>query len=68
MLKLEARPQPSRLMSYASPLLALAVTVVIGTVLFVLLGKDPLRGLQIFFVEPLKSAYALAELRSRRRR
>ena len=62
MLKLEARPQLSRTMSYASPLLALAITVVIGTGMFVLLGKDPLRGLQIFFVEPLSSAYALSEL------
>jgi len=62
MLKLEARPQPSRLMSLASPLLALALTVLIGVVLFMLLGKDPLRGLQMFFVEPVKSLYALSEL------
>ena len=33
---------------------ALAITVVIGVALFALLGKDPLRGLQLFFVEPLK--------------
>jgi simple sugar transport system permease protein len=62
MLKLEARPQPSKWMSLASPLLALAFTVVIGVLLFVLLGKDPLRGLQMFFVEPVKSLYALSEL------
>ena len=62
MLKLEARPEPSRLMSVASPLLALAITVVIGTCLFLLLGKDPLRGLYIFFIEPAKSLYALTEL------
>ncbi len=62
MLRLEARPQPSKWMSLASPLLALALTVVIGVVLFVLLGKDPLRGLQVFFVEPVKSLYALSEL------
>lgn len=62
MLKLEARPEQSRLMSVMSPLLALAITVVIGTILFVLLGKDPMRGLYIFFVEPLKSVYALTEL------
>ena len=62
MLKLEARPEQSRLMSIASPLLALAITVVIGTILFVLLGKDPLRGLAVFFVEPLKSVYALTEI------
>ncbi len=62
MLRLEARPQPSKLMSLASPLLALALTVVIGVILFMLLGKDPLRGLQVFFVEPVKSLYALSEL------
>ncbi|MBL8334060.1 MAG: ABC transporter permease, partial [Rubrivivax sp.] len=62
MLKLEARPQPSKLMSLASPLLALAITVVIGVILFVALGKDPVRGLQVFFVEPVKSLYALSEL------
>jgi simple sugar transport system permease protein len=62
MLKLEARPAPSRVMSVASPLLALALTVLIGVVLFMLLGKDPLRGLQAFLVDPLKSRYALSEL------
>jgi simple sugar transport system permease protein len=49
-------------MSVMSPVLALAITVVIGTVLFLMLGKDPMRGLYVFFVEPLKSVYALTEL------
>ncbi|MDP3222706.1 MAG: ABC transporter permease [Rubrivivax sp.] len=62
MIKLEARPQPSKLMSTASPLLALAVTVVIGVLLFVMLGKDPVRGLQVFFVEPVKNLYQISEL------
>ena len=62
MLKLEARPEPSRAMSLLSPLIALAITVVIGTCLFLLLGKDPLRGLAVFFVEPVRSVYALTEL------
>ena len=62
MLKLEARPQPSKLMAIASPLLALAITVVLGVLLFIALGKDPVRGLQVFFYEPVKSGYALSEL------
>ena len=61
-LKLEARPQPSQAWSYGSPLLALLCTVVIGVVLFVLLGKDPVRGLQVFFWDPIKTGYALGEL------
>ena len=62
MLRLESRPQASKVWSYASPLLALVVTVVIGVILFAALGKDPWRGLQMFFWEPLKSSYALGEL------
>jgi len=59
MLKLEARPQPSQAMAIASPLIALAITVLLGVLLFVALGKDPLRGLQMFFVEPVRSGVAL---------
>jgi len=52
MLKLELRPQPSVLWRYASPMLALCLTVLLGIGLFLLLGKDPLRGLQMFFGSP----------------
>ena len=62
MLRLEARAQPSRAMSLASPLIALAVTVVIGIGLFALLGKDPVKGLGMFFVEPIRSGYAWSEI------
>ncbi|MDH4376000.1 MAG: ABC transporter permease [Ramlibacter sp.] len=62
MLKLELRPQASPVWSVASPLLALAITVVLGSLLFIALGKDPVRGLQMFFWEPIKSNYALGEL------
>ena len=62
MFKLEARPQPSKLLSMTSPVLALALTVLIGIGLFIVLGKDPVKGLAVFFVEPVKSLYALSEL------
>ncbi len=62
MLKLEPRPQASQFWSLASPLLALAITVVIGVLLFMALGKDPVKGLQVFFWEPIRSPYALGEL------
>ncbi len=62
MLKLEARPQPSPAWTYGSPVLALAVTVLIGVLLFVALGKDPVAGLRVFFWDPIKSPYALGEL------
>ena len=52
---------------FASPLLnpvilALLLTVVIGVVMFVALGKNPLRGLEMFFWLPISSGYAVGEL------
>jgi len=61
-LSVEARPQPSAAMSVISPLLALALTVAIAALLFWLLGRDPARGLGVFFVEPLSTRYSLAEV------
>jgi general nucleoside transport system permease protein len=62
MLKLEPRAEVSRFWTFASPVLALLLTVIIGVILFAALGKDPVRGLQVFFWEPIKSSYALGEL------
>jgi simple sugar transport system permease protein len=62
MLRLEARAQTSALWRYGSPVLAVLITVVLGVGLFVSLGKDPLRGLQMFFWEPISSVYAWSEL------
>jgi general nucleoside transport system permease protein len=62
MLRLEARPQPSKLMSLLSPLLALALTALIAALLFLALGKDPVRGLSMFFVEPFSSVRQISEV------
>ncbi len=43
-------------------MLALVCTVIIGVILFMVLDKDPVRGLQVFFWEPIRSSYALGEL------
>jgi simple sugar transport system permease protein len=62
MLKLEARPQPSQLMSLLSPVLALVLTALIAALLFLALGKDPVKGLAIFFVEPFSNARQISEV------
>ncbi|WP_219118008.1 ABC transporter permease [Janthinobacterium sp. UMAB-56] len=61
-LRLEARPTPSRLMSWLSPVLAVLLTVLCGALLFLALGHDPLAGLAVFFVEPLRDAHGWSEL------
>ena len=62
MIRLEPRAAPSRLMSVLSPVAALAVTVAIAFALFAALGKDPVRGLEVFLVEPLRGVRELTEL------
>jgi general nucleoside transport system permease protein len=62
MISLEARPIASKFWSMASPLLAILITVAVGALIFAAMGKDPVRGLAVFFWEPIKSTYALSEL------
>jgi simple sugar transport system permease protein len=49
-------------MLYGSPLLALALTMLSFVVLFALLHKDALQGLELFFLKPLEGWRALGEL------
>jgi general nucleoside transport system permease protein len=62
MLKLEARAQPSRLMALASPVIALLLTALLAAAMFAALGKDPVRGLSVFFFEPLNGQRQVAEV------
>jgi len=62
MLRLEARPAPSRFFAWASPLLSLAITIVVATVLFMALGKDPVKSLSVFLIEPFNGMRSLTEL------
>lgn len=62
MLKLEKRPAPSALMSWMSPVLAVLLTVVCGVILFIALGKDPVTGLAVFFIEPIKNLHGWSEV------
>lgn len=60
--RIEPRPEPSRTMRLLSPLLAVALMVVCGLVLFKVLGKDPLQGFKVFFLQPMADRYGIAEL------
>ena len=62
MFSLEQRPTPSKLMGILSPVLAVLLTVLCGAVMFIALGKDPLAGLAVFFVEPVRDLQGLSEL------
>ncbi|WP_299138248.1 ABC transporter permease [uncultured Tateyamaria sp.] len=58
MIRIEARPQPSALMAYATPVLAVVLTMIFGGVLFAVLGKDPLEAIATIFWEPIFGEFA----------
>jgi ABC-type uncharacterized transport system permease subunit len=61
-IRLEPRPAPSRLATWASPLIAVLATLVVGFVLFRALGKDPWQAFEVFFVKPVATRYGVGEL------
>jgi simple sugar transport system permease protein len=61
-IELERRPRQSSLFAIVSPLLALALTVFFGGIMFAMLGKDPVSALYSFFIEPLLEVWSLHEL------
>jgi len=58
MIRLIKRPTPSRAWAWATPLLAVALTMLAGGALFALLGKDPLAAIRTIFWEPLFGEFA----------
>lgn len=59
---LERRQSPSRIFALLSPLLAVALTVLTGLALIALIGKDPIRALEVYFVEPAMDPYLRGEI------
>ena len=49
-------------MAWVSPLLAAAATLVVGSALFSIMGRDPLQALYVFFVKPVDNLYGVGEL------
>ena len=49
-------------MSYASPLIAIVLMLIGGLLLFTALGKDPIEGFIVFFINPISDSYGISEL------
>ena len=62
MIVLEARPEASRSLAWLSPFIALGITILVATVLFIALGRDPVAGLRMFLWEPLNGARGISEV------
>ncbi len=62
MLRLERRAEASQAMSYASPLIAILLMLIGGLLLFTFLGKNPVEGFKVFFINPISDLYGWSEL------
>jgi simple sugar transport system permease protein len=49
-------------MRYLSPLIAVGLMLASGMLLFYLLGKNPVAGFRVFFLNPVRDSYGVAEL------
>ncbi|MCW2309803.1 ABC transporter permease [Rhodobium gokarnense] len=61
-IELVRRPNRSRAMAVLSPLVAIALTVIAGFVIFTAVGVDPFRALYIYFIEPLTAMWSVEAL------
>ncbi len=61
-LVLEPRAERSTAAAIASPLSAVGLTLLVMSILFAFLGKDPLNALAVYFLQPLTDSYSLQEM------
>ncbi len=60
--RLEPRGAVSPAMIYLAPVLAVALTLIAGVIMFAALGFDPGRSLYVYFINPLTTVYGWSEL------
>ena len=61
-LVLEKRTERSSTIALVSPLIAIALTIVTMSILFAILGKNPILALGVYFIDPLTDSYSLQEI------
>src|SRR5215469_11268916 len=61
-LVLEKRAERSNTIALISPLIAIGMTIVTMSILFAILGKNPITALGVYFIDPLTDSYSLQEI------
>src|SRR6201991_4250740 len=61
-LVLEKRAERSTTIALISPLIAIGLTIVTMSILFAILGKNPISALGVYFIDPLTDPYSLQEI------
>ena len=58
MIALEKRPTPSRALSLSTPIIAVIITMIMGGLLFSVLGKNPIEAIRTIFWDPVFGEFA----------
>src|ERR1700704_4149356 len=61
-LVLEKRAERSTTIALVSPLIAIGLTIVTMSILFAMIGKNPISALAAYFIAPLTDSYSLQEI------
>lgn len=61
-LELVKRSAEARFLVFASPFIAIAITVLVGAIFFAAIGVDPGRGVYVFFIEPISAWWSIEQL------
>lgn len=62
MIQLDARQAPSKFWTYLSPISAVVLTLLSGSILFAILGQPPAEALYTYFISPISDWYGISEL------
>ena len=62
MIRLEPRKEMSKNLLYLTPVIAVTLTIIFGGVMFLILGKNPVRAITIIFVTPLTDLFTISEM------
>ncbi|MFM2481198.1 ABC transporter permease [Celerinatantimonas sp. YJH-8] len=62
MIKFQPRLEPSRWMTWGSPIFAILLTMLFSSLIFVALGVSPAKAFDVFIIQPLSDSYNLGEL------
>src|SRR5271170_3780212 len=61
-LVLEKRAERSAFIAVASPLIAIALSLITIAIVFAILGKNPFEALYVYFIDPLTDPFSLQEI------
>ncbi len=62
MLKVQPRIESSKMMQWFSPLIAIALTLAVSSLMFISLDVSPIKAFEVFILQPFGDSYNIGEL------